>query len=153
MFRARFPWPVAPLVGLIAVAGCGKEATTIPVRGTVTLDGQPLARATVQFLAQDRGGRDALGTTDADGVFRLSTFKPRDGAFAGKYKVVVRSVPQADPSVVATNVQEAMRAASRRQKPIGPLVIIAPRYSHPGKTILEQEVPPSGKVVFALESK
>ncbi len=153
MFPTHFPWPMAALVLLIAVAGCGRESTTIPVRGTVTLDGQPLPRATVQFLAQDPGGRDALGTTDADGVFRLSTFKPRDGAFAGKYKVVVRSVPQADPDVVATNVQEAMRAASRRQKPIGPLVIIAPRYSHPGKTILKQEVPPSGDVVFALQSK
>ena len=153
MFRAYFPWPVAPLVGLIALAGCGTEATTNPVRGTVTLDGQPLARATVQFLAQDPGGRDALGTTDADGVFRLSTFKPRDGALAGKYKVVVRSVPEANPAVVATNVQEAMRAASKRQKPVSPPVTIAPRYSHPGKTILEQEVPPSGDVVFALQSK
>ena len=153
MFRAYSPWPMAALVVWIALAGCGREATTVPVRGTVTLDGQPLPRATVQFLAQDRGGRDALGTTDADGLFRLSTFKPRDGAFAGKYKVVVRSVPQADPGVVATNVQEAMRAASRRQQPIGPLVTIAPRYSHPGKTILEQEVPPSGEVVFALQSK
>jgi hypothetical protein len=153
MFRAHFPWPMAALVGLIALAGCDRETTTNPVRGTVTLDGRPLARATVQFLARDPGGRDALGTTDADGVFHLSTFKPRDGAFAGKYKVVVRSVPQADPAVVATNVQEAMRAARRRQKPISPLVTIAPRYSHPGKTILEQEVPPSGEVVFALQSK
>ena len=98
MFRTHFPWPMASLVGLIALAGCGREATTNPVHGTVTLDGRPLARATVQFLAQDPGGRDALGTTDANGLFRLSTFKPRDGALAGKYKVVVRSVPEADPA-------------------------------------------------------
>ena len=61
MFRAHFPWPMAPLVGLIALAGCGREATTIPVRGTVTLDGQPLARATVQFLAQDPGWERCTG--------------------------------------------------------------------------------------------
>ena len=65
----------------------------------------------------------------------------------------MRSVPEADPAVVATNVQEAMRVASKRQKPIGPLITIAPRSSHPGKTILAQEVPPSGDVVFALQSK
>ena len=153
MFPAHFAWPMAPLVGLIALAGCGREPTTNPGHGTGTLDGRPLAKATVQFLAQDPGGRDALGTTDADGRFRLSTFTPRDGALAGKYKVIVRSVPEADPAVVATNVQEAMRVASSRQKPIGPLITIAPRYSHPGKTILEQEVPPSGEVVFELQSK
>ena len=68
MFRAHFPWPVALLVGLVALAGCDREAPTNPVHGPVTLDGQPLPMATVQFLAQDPGGRDALGTTDADAI-------------------------------------------------------------------------------------
>ena len=68
MFPAHFAWPMAPLVGLIALAGCGREATTNPVHGTVTLDGRPLAKATVQFLAQDPGGRDALGMGVHGGV-------------------------------------------------------------------------------------
>lgn len=112
-----------------------------------------LPRQPFNSSPQDPDGRDALGTTDADGAFRLSTFEPRDGAFPGKYKVVVRSVSRADPSVVATNVHEAMKASSASQNPTGSLVIIPRRYSHPGKTTIEQNVPPSGDVVFELLSK
>ena len=93
MFQAHFPWPMALLVGLVALAGCDREATTNPVRGTVTLDGRPLPKATVQFLAQDPGGRDALGTTDANGRFRLSTFKPRATATRAKRSSSRRFLP------------------------------------------------------------
>lgn len=144
---------LALLVLLIVVAGCGMGLGTVPVHGTVKLDGQPLAKATVQYLALDPGGKDALGTTDANGMFRLSTLEPGDGAFPGKYKVVVRSVSEADPNVVSTTVLEAMQAASSSRKRAGGSVIIPPRFSNPGKTILEQNVPSHGDVVFELQSE
>ena len=137
---------------LISAAGCGKGGT-VPLRGTVTLDGRPLQGATVHFIAQDPGGRDALGSTDADGVFRLSTSEPNDGAFPGSYKVIVRPATQVDPEIAAMTPAEAMKAASAGRKVNRPAVALPPRFSDPGQTILEQDVPASGDVVFELQSK
>ena len=148
MVRAHFRRCTGLLILLIAAAGCDKGGP-VTLRGTVKLDGRPLAGATVHFIAQDSGGRDALGSTDADGVFRLSTFHPDDGAFPGGYKVVVRP-PQADTGVVAATSVEAMQAAPASPKPS---ITIPPRYSQPGQTILVQEVPASGDVVFELQSE
>ena len=139
-------------VALISAAGCGKGGT-VPLHGTVTLDGRPLAGATVHFIAQDPGGKDALGSTDAEGVFRLSTSKPDDGAFPGKYKVIVRPATKADPEVAAMTPAEAMKAASAGRKVNRPAVALPPRYSQPGQTILVQDVPAREDVVFELQSQ
>jgi len=150
MFQPHFRRYTGLLVVLIAAAGCEKRGT-VPLHGTVTLDGRPLGRATVYFIAQNPGGRDALGSTDADGVFHLSTFQPGDGALPGSYKVVVRPA-QPDTGIVSKTPIEAMDATTH-QKPVHPLVIIPPRYSQPGQTILVQDVPASGDVIFELQSK
>jgi hypothetical protein len=67
---------------------------TFPARGTVLLDGQPLAGATVTFHPADptilRPVR-ADGNTAEDGSFLLSTYTAGDGAPATKYKVTVVS--------------------------------------------------------------
>ena len=151
MFRTHLHWCTGLLVLLVAVAGCGNRGT-VPLHGAVKLDGRPLAGATVYFIAQDPGGRDALGSTDANGEFRLSTFEPGDGAFPGSYKVIVRPA-QADTGVVAGSPAEAMQAPGAGQRPNRPSVIIPPRYSQPGQTILVQDVPASRDVVFELQSQ
>jgi len=137
---------------LIAAAGCGKRGP-VPLRGTVKLDGRPLAHATVHFIAQTPGGKDALASTNADGVFRLSTHEPDDGAFPGRYKVIVRPATEVDPGFTAATPAEAMQAASAGKKLSRPPVSIPPRYSQPGQTILVQDVPASGDVLFELQSK
>lgn len=152
MFRNRFCLGTALLVLLIACAGCGKRAT-VPLRGMVKLDGRPLANATVYFLAQTTGGRDSLGSTDAGGVFQLSTFQPGDGALPGKYKVIVQPATEADPGLAAMTPAEAMDASSAGRKPPRPSVVLPPRYSQPGQTVLVQDVPASGEVLFELQSK
>ena len=141
------------LAALIAAAGCGKGEGPVPLRGTVKLDGRPLQGATVHFIAPDPGGRDALGSTDADGAFRLSTFEPDDGAFPGSYKVIVRPATEADPELAAMTPAEAMEAASAGRKVNRPPVALPPRYSQPGQTILVQDVPASKEVIFELQSK
>lgn len=133
---------------LVAVTGCGSGGP-VPLRGTVTLDGRPLEGATVHFIAQDSGGRDALGTTDADGVFHLSTAVPGDGALPGTYKVVVHPVAPATGGSVASPA-DAMAAPP--PKPARPPIVLPPCYSQPGQTILVQKVPPDGDVVFDLHS-
>jgi hypothetical protein len=134
---------------LIAAAGCGK-GQLVPVRGKVKLDGRPLAQATVRYIAREAGGRDALGFTDVDGVFRLTTFQPGDGAFPGKYKVIVQPPAEVEGGPAAATPAEAQRAAPR-SRPKGPS--LPPRYSQPDQTILVQDVPPSGEVILELLSK
>jgi hypothetical protein len=72
-------------VAVLGGAGCGK---TVGIKGKVTLDGQPVEGASVQFVPIGEG-QPAFGTTDASGVFTLSTFKQGDGALKGEYKVTV----------------------------------------------------------------
>jgi hypothetical protein len=61
----------------------------VPVTGTVTLDGQPVAGANVSFSPTSGGGKAAVGTTDASGKFTLTTMKSGDGAVPGAYLVTI----------------------------------------------------------------
>lgn len=122
---------------MIAV-GCRSQGTS-PVEGTVLLDGKPLAGATVQLVPQS-GGRDATGQTDAQGHFRISTFKPGDGAVPGTYKVVISPpIGTPDPAQYAS-AEEAMAAAARpAARPAGPG--FPEKYARPDLTPLTVEVP------------
>jgi hypothetical protein len=62
-------WCAVWLIGL-AAAGCGTPPTV--VTGTVTLDGQPLEKAIVQFRPERDHDRPAVGLTDALGHYRLA---------------------------------------------------------------------------------
>jgi hypothetical protein len=78
---------VVSLAMLSGLCGCGGGITLIPVSGEVQLDGKPLADCAVTF-APVAGGPTASGTTDAQGVFQLSTIN-RPGAVPGKHRVAL----------------------------------------------------------------
>jgi len=79
---------------VLLAAGCGggpKLPPRAPVEGTVTLDGKPLPRGTVQFVPdQDKRtkGPPAVAQIDADGNYRLSTAGV-EGAVIGWHRVAV----------------------------------------------------------------
>jgi hypothetical protein len=74
---------------LLYVTGCGNgRLPLVPASGMVTLDGAPVAAATVTLMPR-AGGRPATGLSDEQGRFTLSTFAPGDGAVAGEYDAVV----------------------------------------------------------------
>jgi hypothetical protein len=80
----------APLI-FIAVGGCGgapapDRPKTVPVQGTITLKGQPLADASVTFMLPDNSG-SAVGRTDAAGHYSLTTFEQGDGAIPGEWRI------------------------------------------------------------------
>jgi hypothetical protein len=100
---------VAGLLAIVSLAGCGGSGVTpapdvgplAPVSGIVTMDGEPVAGATVFFrpaVAKQFNG--ALGATDASGKYELKSdvgngeFKP--GAPLGKYQVTVSKFVKAD---------------------------------------------------------
>src|SRR5260370_9511868 len=74
------------LVGclVLALAGCGGPE---PVAGQVTMNGKPLAGATVVFIPEG-GGPEAGALTDAEGSFRLTGTKT-EGPLPGEYRVTV----------------------------------------------------------------
>ena len=84
------------VVSFIAIPGCGDSGRipVYPVRGKVTLDGQPVRGARVTFLPIDADDEIADfhpgGKTDQSGVFQLRTYEKNDGAPEAKYAVLVQ---------------------------------------------------------------
>jgi hypothetical protein len=89
-------WMVAALLG-VTLSGCWWSANdrppTYPVHGSLFVNGQPAAGATVQLDAVNDPKLSALrphALVGADGTFRLTTFRTADGAPAGSYALTVR---------------------------------------------------------------
>ena len=95
-FTSRFPhWCC---VALACIAGCG-PVSSVPVEGTVTLQGKPLEGATVMFTSMRGSGPGPfVAKTDESGRFALG---PRDrpgaGAEVGEYSVIIATVAS-DPN-------------------------------------------------------
>src|SRR5438477_10167409 len=92
--RARRFTRAAALLLLPLVSGCGRSGP-YPVEGKVVWeDGSPakeLAMAQVVFDLPEMQ-ISSRGSIQPDGTFRLTTYKPNDGAMPGEYKVMVLEV-------------------------------------------------------------
>jgi hypothetical protein len=81
-------------IALLGLAGCGGEpedyATLVPVTGTITRNGKPLANARVYFTPDSGNKYKTPGgdSTGPAGNYKLM-FKNRSGVSSGKYKVTV----------------------------------------------------------------
>lgn len=89
------------LPAVLLAAGCGAEKFPIaPVSGRVTFNGKPLPGAHVLFQPMTTGteveiGPEAVGRTDDEGRFTLSTISPeRKGASIGKNRVSVTLIEE-----------------------------------------------------------
>ncbi|MBX6314854.1 MAG: hypothetical protein IRY99_18335 [Isosphaeraceae bacterium] len=131
----------AVLVAL-AVAGCGGSSSDSlprePVSGKVTLDGQPLAEGTIQFLpaSEGQGMATASGGMIKDGSYSV----PRDtGPVPGTYKVMIFSSgggkAEAEPGKGVTLPKE----------------LIPPQYN--AQTTLTAEVKKGGDNTFNFDLK
>lgn len=105
--------------------GCGAGGLDVNVvRGSVTLDGSPIADALVTFIPVSQGGMYASGMTDENGTFRLNTnagnARPGGGAVEGDYAVTITkrerlaAVPGAsdnadDPSINESAIRKAVK--------------------------------------------
>jgi hypothetical protein len=66
------------------------------VQGTVTLDGRPLAQATVVFEPQP-GGHASRAVTDHSGRYQLVYLRDTNGALVGLHKVKIFTATEDDP--------------------------------------------------------
>lgn len=124
---------------LMLTPGCGSGPKMVPVSGTVTLDGQPLANALVGFEPIPPPGGETYdssvnssGKTNDKGEYTLSNFKDQPGAIVGKHRVRINCMPP----VVGTGDERRSEAAPP------PMDKVPPKYNQ--QTTLEFDVPPGG---------
>jgi len=133
-----------------AVLGCSKTETEevhpatldrsklVPVTGTVTLKGKPLAGAVVTFLPKT--GVPGLGETDSEGKYSLKSAL-LSGVTPGEYKVAISYLVSAggEPQGVGARsamVQSPEMMSAKEQLPA--------EYSDLGRTKLQAGVQPAG---------
>jgi hypothetical protein len=87
-----FARTIGVLALFMVVSGCGGEKGA-PVSGHVTINGKPLANATVMFqpIAEGKSpGMGSAGKTDASGNYTLNNAGTRQpGAVVGKHMVLI----------------------------------------------------------------
>ncbi len=114
------------LLGVVFAAGCGSGGV-VPVSGKVTLDGAPLANATIVFSpiaapGSIDAGISSTGKTNDKGEYTLQASNGRSGAVVGKHRVTVMVL--------------VVKSGDGDERPRGgaPLVNIVPRkYSDPSE--------------------
>lgn len=126
---------------VIACLGCGGDTgpKLAEVSGKVTLDGQPLAKVSLQFTPELPGGSPSYGVTDSEGAYELLFSRDRSGAMPGKHLVEILPVePETDDS----------------GKPVeGTVVVKIPvKYSQPGSLTADVQAG-SNNIDFDLDSK
>lgn len=157
---------LAAVIGCLGLMGCQGEPTlpTEYVEGVVTLDGSPVEGASVTFVPVDMTtGISAVGTTDANGVYKLTATQgvddkmpaPEAGAMPGDYVVTIRKVEAADyvsrEEAEAQGIKPTEYAPGQEPKP---KYIVPKKYLNPSSTDLKVTVK-EGKndIPFDLKSK
>jgi len=96
------------LVVCCLFVGCSSSvAPPLPVfkvTGKVTYKGEPVVGADIMFRC-DEVNRSAFGRTNAEGVYKLTTFSANDGAVAGKHGVSIVLVPPSTPTAPIASIE------------------------------------------------
>jgi hypothetical protein len=158
--RMRFHLPIASACVLIVMgAGCSKNPDYLPVMGSVSLDGKPVAKASVMFHPEN-GGRPAWAITDDDGSFALTTFKSGDGTLLGNHVVTVTLAQEGPPKKQShnpdlTNENASVMEMFTVQQPNRKKWIVPEKYSDTDTSGLTFTVADGAdnNATFELESK
>ena len=145
-------------VALIGLAGCpgGTALRVEPVEGVVTVDGEPVPEASVEFVPVVEGeGYPSIGRTDEQGVYRLTAYGPEGvegphggGTAPGEYYVGVRKTIVEAPM----SAQEAQELGVEYQ----PLAygdrpamefIVPQRYNNPRQSGIQVTVDSGGNTI------
>ncbi len=100
-------WGIVAAVLMIGLSGCGSDGL-VGVTGTVTLDGEPLENAFVEFTPQVEGGSMSYGRTDSNGKYDMMFSLNAKGAMPGKNIVRITTADVGDEG--AANTKERVPA-------------------------------------------
>jgi hypothetical protein len=129
---------------LLTLVGCAGNTgqppvELVPVEGTITLDGQPLAGASVMF-----GGGAAMGETDDNGHYVLGQGEKK-GCPVGEYQVIIEKWVMPDGSLYKSADMSPMDAGAKQEIPA--------KYSNMESTELKASVSAGGGTIdFELTS-
>ena len=132
-------WAIV-LLGCLAIpVGCGKSGPDLgQVTGKVTLNGKPLADASIEFIPEK--GRPSMATTDAGGQYELVYTADRPGALPGKHTVRITT---GRPGYEGEGGQGGQEARDE---------VVPPKYNSASE--LAREVKPGSNTIdFKLESE
>jgi len=129
----------------ILFAGCsgGSKLDTEYVEGVVTLDGTPVAEATVMFVPVTEGqGVSSTGMTDAQGVYRLTAANVGDvtaqagaGTLPGEYYVgVTKSISETPMSEEEAYEKKVPYVAPRPGQAPKMTHVVPEKYNSPQKS-------------------
>jgi len=119
------------LAATVVVTGCRPAKTpkldTYPVSGQVMVNGKPAVRAEVRMrpskplLDPMKRSVEPYGIVEADGMFRISTYRDKDGAPPGEYAITV-----VWPTVTVEGGEEVFgpdRLKGRFGNPLSPVTV------------------------------
>lgn len=104
----------------LLLTGCNSKegrVQTHKVSGKVTYNGAPVASATVTFSPQEKGTPAAMGITDSQGVYTLTTYDSGDGAAAGLFKVLVYKLNESAAAAPSAPAHDPTGAAGPSSAP------------------------------------
>ena len=159
MTTALHRWPRSRrvlMMMVVVLAGCGSRL--VPVAGTVTLDGEPVAGAKVTFIPAGPG-IPATGTTDATGRYELRIGSGRTGVPCGRYGVTVSKlkVSTIAQGEARRGTAAALAGAVETESTSDGLVqviehVVPYRYADPATSGLEVDVKSAGEQALALRT-
>ncbi|MEZ6097574.1 MAG: hypothetical protein R3E01_01245 [Pirellulaceae bacterium] len=122
------------------VAGCARGPAKAPVKGTVTVNGQPITEGRVTFHPVK--GRSASGRINADGTYELTTDEPGDGALVGEHTVTIEASKITSSAVQAQSFEEEIstRLPNATAQNTRIQWLVPPEYSEPSTSPLRETV-------------
>ncbi len=101
---------LALVLAASVVCGCGGSRSDIAeVSGTVTLDGEPLPNAQVQFIPKGGTGSSSFGKTDSSGNYSMMFSRSVPGASLGESSIRI--------STADVNVQDGEEVVVKERVP------------------------------------
>ncbi len=158
------------ILGVLTAAGCSSNSVVYPevatVVGVVTLDGQPLVKATITFVPE--AGRSSSGVTDSSGKYSLHYTGTIRGAMLGTHRVMIKKMVP-DKKFTASAVEQFMDKATSQmlkssglptttaadetgKQPLKPLMInaVGPQYSGLESILTASVKPDTNELDFHL---